>query len=186
MNLPEGLIKAEAVLESISKEFTFDPNLQTPILGRKLGEILESKRFPIRDRCLEESLVIAHKLKEAGYPTDLVLLIKRRGIMTKLHFVVEFGAAGHMYKIDVDKRLQILPAHKGHQKHSFEQRRARFNLTLNDSLAKFVSEHRGLLMMKRITTPLIPRNWPLPVNRRKDVQKAAKLNEALKKRVSLK
>ncbi|MFA6269552.1 MAG: hypothetical protein WCW13_06770 [archaeon] len=170
--------KARQVLENIAEEFTCSGEIKAPFMGRTIEEIEKSKKFATNYICSEEAVLVAHRLKQAGFNPEIVY--HRRRYITN-HFFVLVPIEGTFYEIHLAKGTEFLLARKFKTTLKTSFVRIPFNLKPNQSLSDAMTGKMKILLLGKYIYPLHPRKWALGINKRRDVAKATRLNENLKK-----
>ena len=184
MENPRTLDTVKEVLDAIAREFSYSFGVKAPALGRTLGEIEASKKFIISDRCTEESILIASRLKKAEIETEIVQKLKKNALGIPFpHFSAGFAIGQENYEIGFN-RGYLRVSHATYLGNKPGVTRLPFNLRENQSLADMVDRKVARLAgIRKAWNKVRPRAWPLPVNRRKDQKKLQFLNDALKRRI---
>lgn len=153
-----AFLNVEKVLDSIARDFDYDPTIKSRLLGRTLAEIESSKKFPVLGRCAEEAMVVAHRLREAGFTPDIILKYRYSKIFVKgFHFAVGITLDGIPMEIPLrrgDLRLIPLPKEMGRE----VRMKFKFKLSPTESLEKLVTwKHRPFVSLKKAYDKLNPR-----------------------------
>jgi len=172
-DIPEEI---REVVGGMRRDFRFAPELKTSLLGRTIEEIEKSKIFPVKGFCPEQVVVGASRFQKKGFPS-YVRVYRRDKSKRKYHFVLEVVTRNGNFTIDfrdggnvlVDRTVDWVERRPG-----IRSSKKPFSLKENQSLSEMFKS--PLISFRSAIKPLLPRNWPLKINRKKNSQAAKRLN----------
>ncbi len=175
--------KINQIVEDITRTYSYDSKLKA---GRSIEQIQESKRFPVFHYCLDQAVVIAHKLKQAGFAPEIIMeyglkpLIRIEG-----HFFVRVKTAQGERIIDLTRGKTIIQNELPPLRKLIKRKVIPFNLNENQGYFDLglTKPLKSLMAIKTAKMRANPKTWQVRLNKRKHENKEQRYTANLRQRL---
>lgn len=162
------------ILLEIQQELKYSKKVNQSPLWIKAKELIKSKQLPIQSVCQNLSLYIAQKLFENQIKSYILLCKKTNKAK---HFCVKVIIDWKVLYVDQIKwQLSILESLPNIYCESIESLPYEWQETINEVFANYKIVQIGLYV-RTIIFPLLPRQWPIKINKEKDKKREKIINQ---------